>query len=136
MYHIDRSDVRDTVIDQHVAVRDVCHRHNDRRNEKQDFCLRIEPSIADRLRVRLACHPIRRQVINLDCWPGNAVWPFVCDENLWRQETRIAYVNSLLQGSERRHSRTIGHRPTTSIPTAIVGKSIAAVEVARPALAR
>jgi hypothetical protein len=61
------------MIDQHIAVRDVCDRDDDGGNEKQDFRNAIEPFIANALCVRLVYHPVRWQFVDIDGATGNAI---------------------------------------------------------------
>ena len=70
-HDVDRSGLRAAMIDQHIAIRNVCDRHDHGGNEKQDLCLGVEPPVADRLRVCLAPRPVRGQVSDLDCSSGN-----------------------------------------------------------------
>ncbi len=51
-------------IDQHIEVGHVCDRQDNGWNEEQRLCCRIEPLIADGLRMRHACCPVRRQLID------------------------------------------------------------------------
>jgi hypothetical protein len=69
------------VVDQHIPIRNVRYGQNDRGYEKQGLRTGIQPFIAKGLRIRLADHPVGRQVIDLDCSPGNAVGQLVSDEN-------------------------------------------------------
>src|SRR3974390_1343185 len=118
---LDGGRIRVPMIDQHIVVGHVSNRHNGGGNEKQALGSSIEPLVADTLRVRFARGPVGRQAFNIDSSPRNVVRQFVSDKDLWRQKSRISHVTPLLQGSERRDGRAIGHGTAASIPAAVIG---------------
>ena len=107
------------MIDEHVPIRPVRDRNNDRRHEQQDGLDTIEPLVAQLLGQSLAPPPVTGQLV--DPTPVNAyiIAHVVGDHGELRKQHRILDMHQLFEHAERRRGCGISHPPADRIPSAV-----------------